>query len=325
LRLLVEKTDYESQIRAFAGRWLKRLPHGLTQEQLHDLGGYHWTIKVLEHSLNYVFGDVASCQPVFEQLLRHNLLLGSPDSLRTLFERPRGPRKSSNQLTLAAAMRCLKAFYGPNWLKLYDKCFQILRLEMVFNEVTMFVANKSLSNLGHLLALGHNVCRRLERSCWTAAVCPVRARDHTLLEGVHDDRGRRFGGIRAERRAEQLLLASLLSLSHNAAGFSNRQFRRAHATLSGSPVLKTSQANYRLRKYCAHGLIEPVGQTGRRYQLTEKGVRAAAVLVKVFGRLLRPVEDAICEGLRRFTHTVRPEPLDAALEKVYAALGLITA
>lgn len=234
----------------------------------------------------------------------------------------RGPRNSSNKLTLAAAWRCLKAFYGPNWLKLYDKCCQILRFEMVFNDVTMFVANKSLSNLGHLLALGHNVCRRLERSCWTAAVCPVRARDHTLLEGVDDDHGRRFGGMRAERRAEQSLLATLLALTHTAAGFSNRQFRRAHAAHSGRPGWKTSQANYRLRKYCAHGLIEPVGPTGRRYQLTAKGVRATAVLLKVFGELLAPVQSAICDGLRGFTQAVQPEPLDAALGQVYAALGL---
>ena len=325
LRALVAATDYENEIRAFAARWLAQLPHGLTAAQLEQLSGYHWTVLVLETSLNYVFAERACCQSVFEQLLRHNLLLGSPDSLRTLFEMSRRPRHSSNKLTLALPMRCLKAFYGPNWLKFYDKGGQILRFEMVFNDVTMFVANKSLSNLGHLLALGHNVCRRLERGCATAAACPVRVRDHTLLESVADNRGRRFGGIRAERRTEQLLLAALLWMGHHAAGFSNREFRRTHAAVSGSPGLKTSQASYRLRKYRAHGLVEPVGESGRRYQLSARGRRCVAILLKVFGQLLRPVEAAIRDGLVGWREAVSAEALDAALRKVYAALGLLPA
>ncbi len=283
LRDIVMQTDYEQEIRRFAGRWLKRLPHGLDQATLHHLGNYHWTIHVLECSLNYVFKDSSYCRPVFDQLLRHNLLLGSLQSIRTLFDLKRRPLTSSSQITTAEPMACIKAFWGPNWMKIYDKHYFILRFEIVINDVRMFVTNKSLSNARYLIALGHTVCRRLERSSLSAAHCPVRARVHTLLEGVSDDSGRRFGGIRAERRAEQALLVTLCQLSHTAAGFSNREFRRKHQEITGQPLLKTSQASYRLGKFRAHGLVEPVGKTGRFYQLqSRKGAMAQSGCGQVY-------------------------------------------
>jgi hypothetical protein len=325
LRDIVAQTDYEQEIRCFAGRWLKRLPHGLNQTTLHILGNYHWTIHVLECSLNYVFRDPSYCRPVFDQLLGHNLLLGSLESIRTLFDLKRRPVTSSNQITTAEPMACIKAFWGPNWMKIYDKHSFILRFEIVINDVTMFVTNKSLSNARHLMALGQNVCRRLERSSVSAAHCPVRARVHTLLEGVHDDSGRRFGGIRAERRAEQTLLVTLSHLSHTAAGFSNREFRHKHHEMTGQPLLKTSQASYRLRKFRAHGLVEPVGKTGRFYQLTDAGRRMLPFLIKVYQQLLSPGLHAIRHGLLSFKHNVQATPIDRALENLYQALGLVAA
>lgn len=325
LRHILAGTDYEHEIRRFAGRWLKRLPHGLDQKTLHDLGGYHWTVQVLECSLNYVFKDESYCRPVFEQLVRHNLLLGSPESIRTLFALKRRPRTSSNQITTADPMACVKAFWGPNWLKFYDKGGLILRFEIVINDVTMFVANKSLSNARHLVALGHNVCRRLERSAMSAAHCPVRARVHTLLEGVTDDSGRRFGGIRAERRAEQTLLATLFHLSHAAAGFSNREFRRKHQEISGNELLKTSQGSYRLRKLRAHGLVEPVGKSRRFYQLTDAGRRSIPVLLKVYQHLLSPALHALAYGIHSFNQDTPTDQLDQALSNLYRTLGLVPA
>jgi hypothetical protein len=324
LRQMVAQTDYESEIRQFAARWLKRLPHGIDQKSLHDLGGYYWTIQVLESCLNYVFKDETYCSPVFDQLLRHNLLLGTPESIRTLFGRRPRSLRTSNQITTSEPMACVKAFWGPNWVKFYDKQHRILRFEIVINDARMFVANKSLSNARYLVALGCNACRRLERSSMSAAHCPVRARVHTLLEGVKDDSGRPFGGIRAERRAEQALLVTLLNLSHTAAGFSNRQYRRKHHQITGEEPLKTSQGSYRLRKFRAHGLIEPVGKSGRTYQITEAGRRCASFVLKVHQRLLSPVQHALVHGLHSLSNPSSSDPLDEALEKVYAALGLIS-
>jgi hypothetical protein len=228
--------DLEPAVRRFGAYWLARLPHGLTAAQRDMLGDYYWYLQTVEVSHNFVFRTADECRPLFETLLRHNQLLGSPDSIRYLFGLTRGPRRpTSSQVTLGTPMGCFKAFYGSNWLKCYDKRGQILRFEVVVNLATDFVANKSLSNLQYLTRLGQNICRRLERTCLTAVSCPVSARAYkALVEPGTDAAGRRYPAIRPERAAQQALLATMLSLAHCAAGVSDSILARTSTHAGGT-------------------------------------------------------------------------------------------
>ncbi len=315
-------TDLEPAVRRCGAYWLARLPHGLTRPQLDRLGGYYWYLQTLEVSHNFVFRSAEECRPLFETLLRHNQLLGSPDSIRYLFGLTRGPRRpTSSQVTLGTPMGCFKAFYGSNWLKCYDKQGIILRFEVVVNLATDFVANKSLSNLQYLTRLGQNICRRLERTCLTAVSCPVSARAYkTLVEPGTDASGRRYPAIRPERAAQQALLATMFSLTHCATGFSNRELRAKHQEQHGVP-LKPSQASYRVRTFRAHGLIEPVGGR-RRYQLTRAGRPIVAFLVKLYRHILAPVVQAAVDGLHQFRNALADDPIADALHTLLLTLGI---
>ena len=315
-------TDLEPAVRRFGAYWLARLPHGLMPAQLALLGGYYWYLQTLEVSHNFVFRTADACRPLFETLLRHNQLLGSPDSVRYLFGLTRGPRRpTSSQVTLGTPMGCFKAFYGSNWLKCYDKQGFILRFELVVNLATDFVANKSLSNLPYLTRLGQNVCRRLERTCLTAVSCPVSTRAYkSLVEPGTDAAGRRYPAIRPERPVQQALLATLFSLAHCAAGFSNHELRAKHQEQHGVP-LKSSQASYRMRTLRAHGLIEPVGGR-RRYQLTRAGRPIVAFLVKLYRHLLAPVVQAATDGLHQFRSAIADDPIAEALHCLLVTLGI---
>jgi hypothetical protein len=315
-------TNLEPAVRRFGAYWLARLPHGLSLDQLEALGGYHLYIQTQEVSRNFVFRSPDDCRPLFETLLRHNQLLGSPDTLRYLFGMVRGPRRpTSSQVTLAKPMGCFKAFYGSNWLKCYDRQGFILRFEIVMNLVTDFVANKSLSNLHYLTRLGHNVCKRLERACLTAVSCPVSARAYkSLVEPGTDAAGRRYPAIRPERPAQQALLATMLSLAHCANGFSVRELRAKYQQQHGVP-LKTSQVSYRLRTFRAHGLVEPVGGR-RRYQLTRVGRPIVAFLVKLYSHLLAPIVQAARDGIHHFRTAVAADPIADALHSLLVALGI---
>ena len=315
-------SDWEPAVRRVGAYWLARLPHGLTAEQLALVGGYYWYLQTLEVSHNFVFRSPDACRPLFENLLRHNQLLGSPDSIRYLFGLSRGPRRpTSSQVTVGTPMGCFKAFYGSNWLKCYDKQGFILRFELVVNMATDFVANKSLSNLRYLTRLGQTVCRRLERTCLTAVSCPIRAGAyHSLVEPGTDADGRRYPAIRPERPAQQALLATLFSLAHCAAGFSNREFRSKHQEQHGVP-LNSSQAGYRIRIFRTHGLIEPVGGR-RRYQLTRAGRPIVAFLVKLYRHLLTPVIEAATDGIREFRSAIAADPIAEALHSLLVTLGI---
>ena len=321
LRELAE-ADLEPAVRRFAAYWIARLPHGLTAAQLETLGGYYWYLQVLEVSRNFVFRSVDQCRPVFQTLLLHNQLLGSPDTIRYLFGMTRGPRRpTSSQLTLGTPMGCFKAFYGSNWLKCYDKQGFILRFELVMNMATDFVATKSLSNLRYLTQLGQNVCKRLERTCLTAVSCPISARAYkSLVEPGTDACGRRYPAIRPERPAQQALLATIFSLTHCAAGFSNRELRTKHQEQHGVP-LKPSQASYRMRVLRAHGLIEPVGGR-RRHQLTRAGRPIVAFLLKVYRKLMAPVIEAAVDGVHHFRAAIAADPIADALHALLIALGI---
>ena len=318
----VAEADLEPAVRRFGAYWLARLPHGLTPAQRETLSGYYWYLQTLEVSRNFVFRSADQCRPLFETLLRHNQLLGSPDTIRYLFGMTRGPRRpTSSQVTLGLPRGCFKAFYGSNWLKCYDKQGFILRFELVVNLATDFVANKSLSNLPYLTRLGQHVCRRLERACLTAVSCPVRARAFkSLVEPGTDASGRRYPAIRPERPAQQVLLATLSSLAHCASGFSNRELRAKHVEQHGVP-LKSSQVSYRLRTLRAHGLVEPVGER-RRYQLTRAGRPMVAFLVKLYQHLLAPVVHAITDGLHHFRTAIAVDPLGEALHALLVVLGI---
>jgi hypothetical protein len=321
LRELAE-VDLEPAVRRFAAYWMRRLPHGLTAAQFDMVGGYYWYLQVLEVSRNFVFRSAAQLRPLFETLLLHNQLLGSPDTIRYLFARTRGPRRpTSSQVTLGTPLGCFKAFYGSNWLKCYDKHGFILRFELVVNLATDFVASKSLSNLRYLTLLGQNVCKRLERTCLTAVSCPVSARAYkSLVEPGTDACGRRYPAIRPERPAQQALLATIFSLTHCAAGFSNRELRAKHQQQHGVP-LKPSQASYRMRVLRAHGLIEPVGGR-RRHQLTRAGRPVVAFLVKLYRQLMAPVVQAAVDGLHYFRTAIAADPIADALHALLTALGI---
>jgi hypothetical protein len=315
-------TDLEPAVRRFGAYWLARLPHGLTAAQLALLGGYYWYLQVLEVSHNFVFRSPDECRPMFETLLLHNQLLGSPDTIRYLFGLTRRSRRpTSSQGTLGTPMGCFKAFYGSNWLKCYDKQGFILRFELVINLATDFVANKSLSNLHALTRLGQSVCKRLERTCLTAVSCPVSTRAFkSLVEpGTHAS-GRRYPAIRPERPVQQALLATIFSLAHCATGFSNRELRAKQQEQHGVP-LNSSQASYRLRTLRAHGLIEPVGGR-RRYHLTRTGRPIVAFLVKLYRHLLAPVIQAATDGIHQFRTGVVDDPIAAALHSLLITLGI---
>jgi hypothetical protein len=315
-------TDLEPAVRRFAAYWLARLPHGLTAAHLALLGSYYWYLQVLEVSHNFVFRSADECQPLFETLLRHNQLLGSPDTIRYLFNMSRRSRRpTSSQVTMGLPMGCFKAFYGSNWLKCYDKLGFILRFELVINLATDFVATKSLSNLHTLTRLGQEVCTRLERTCLTAVSCPVNARAYkSLVEPGTDASGRRYPAIRPERLGQQALLATIFSLAHCAEGFSNREFRSRHQEQHGVP-LKSSQASYRLRLFRSHGLIEPVGER-RRYQLTPAGRPIVAFLVKLYRHLLAPVVQAATDGIHQFRTAIVHDPIADALHALLITLGI---
>jgi len=321
LRTLAE-TDREPAVRRFAAYWLARLPHSLTAADRALVGDYYWYLQVLEISHNFVFHSVDECRPLFETLLRHNQLLGSPDTIRYLFDRSRGPRRpTSSQVTLGTPMGCFKAFYGSNWLKCYDKLGFILRFELVINLATDFVANKSLSNLHTLTRLGQDVCTRLERTCLTAVSCPVNARAYkSLVEPGTDASGRRYPAIRPEHLGQQALLATIFSLGHCADGFSNQEFRSRHQEQHGVP-LKSSQASYRLRLFRSHGLIEPVGRH-RRYHLTAAGRPIVAFLIKLHRHLVAPVVQAATDGLHQFHTAIAADPIDDALHALLITLGI---
>lgn len=323
LRKLIVQTDVEAEVRKFADHWVRRLPNGLTVKQIDFVGGYYWYMHTVEASLNYVFKDRDSCKPVYETLLRHNLLIGTPETIKCIFDMKRLPRRNgSSQITVSEIKGCFKSFYGSNWVKCYDKHGYIIRFETVINNATEFAASKSLSNLHYLVRVGQNASRRLQRTCITAVCSAVSAQGHkSLVETVEDAQGRRVSGIRADRPAQQVLLACLLSLQHSAKGFSNKEFRQTHQRQTGE-MLKPSQATYHLRKFAGHKMIERVGNL-RRYRLTQFGRRAAAFLVKLYRHVFAPVINAAKDGVHVFKDSVADDPISLSIFNLLSVMGIV--
>jgi hypothetical protein len=323
LRNLIDEIDIEAEIRRFGDHWVRRLPNGLSDKQIDFAGGYYWYMQTVEASLNYVFKDKDHCSPIYENLLRHNLLIGTPETIRYLFDMKRRPRRTgSSQITVSEVKGCFKAFYGSNWLKCYDKHGYIIRFETVINNAVEFVASKSLSNLRYLVQVGQNASRRLQRTVLTSVCCPISAQGHkSLVETVKDAEGHRVSAIRPEHPAQQALLAALLCLQHSAKGFNNKEFRAVHQRQTGE-MLKPSQVTYQFRKFIGHHLIERVGNL-RRYRLTQFGRRAAAFVVKLYRHIFSPVIDAAKHGAYVFKDSFSDDPMSVAIFNLFSVMGIV--
>lgn len=287
------------QVRAFFARHQAELPSPLTAAD--RAAGYDYALSMIQVEVadTRVFDRPIRGRQYFESLITEQLALSRPKSLSLLVDRritTATPGDFRTEVVTPFTLPTLRFRYKHTDIKQYLKEGRALRTETTFNDSYDFAIGRAIANLSTLRERGDEINARLlevERGTEEARLAGPELRD--LVMPQRRD-GRRVAALRLGDPRVMALLAALVALAHQAAGFQNAQLRRIVAALLAQSAQEYSRARmtYDLERLRGHGLIERVPRT-HRYRLTAVGLRLAAACTKLADRVLDPAV-ARCAG-----------------------------
>jgi hypothetical protein len=297
-------------------RWARRVNPLMNASWLGD-ADYYWVIDQAEYSTDVLFRDRATLAELYPRLLDHALLKFSAQDILTFLGRRQHTNFDGEVLTDCKKDRLpgarIKHRMKNNWLKMYDKFGQILRIETVINQPREFRVrrrrlrrgrrqmvwcpmNKGVANFYQYHAQARaanerylNALSVVDGPCATAKqldrVCRP-AKFHT----------RRRRGLNLLHPEEQRLFRAILRGDWRLHGFRNRDLI---GELYGTQSVAPDERRRRSLRVCrqlqllrAHKLIAKVPHTNR-YRVTEAGdaLLWSAVFVRVdrFPKVLKAV------------------------------------
>lgn len=256
---------------------------------------YNWVIDQAEYATDILFRDQASLQTLYARLLDHATLhFGAKEVLTFLGKKLRsnfqGEVMTECQKQRHPGAR-VKHRVGGNWLKMYDKFAQVLRIEVVINRPYMFRAlrwgtrqgqrhfgwfplAKKVASLPRYAEISRQAAGRYLDAL--AVVEDPEVSEKLLDQACHKAtfRGQCRRALNPLSREDQKLFQAVLAGDQALRGFANRDIAdRLDITLSPDPRLRRRQSakiSRLLQLLRAHGFIKKIGRT-RRYRATDKG------------------------------------------------------
>jgi hypothetical protein len=278
---------------------------------------YYWVIDQAEYSTDVLFHDRPALSDLYPRLLDHACLHFSAQDILTFLGRRLHPRFDGEVLTDCKKDRWpgarVKHRVKNNWLKMYDKFGQVLRIETVINNPREFKVrrwrqrqgrsqlvwcpmNKGVANFYHY----HKVARAAnDRYLNALAIVDRPQTSAKILDRVNQPARlgpRRRRGLNVLRVQEQQLFRAVLRGEHHINGFRNRDVQALLFAPRVQDVAeqrrRTAHVSRLLHLLRAHGLIAKIPRT-HRYRVTAKGeaLMSAAIYAryKVFPKELQGV------------------------------------
>jgi hypothetical protein len=274
-------------------RWAQQFNPLLGQPWLGDRG-YYWVIDQAEYSTDVLFRSRAHLAALYPRLLDHATLQFSAQDILTFLGRRLHPCFDGEVLTDCKKDRLpgarVKHRVKNNWLKMYDKFGQILRIETVINQPREFKVrrcrlrhgkrqmvwcpmNKGVANFYHYYAVARAANQR-----YLDALAVVDRPDTTRRQLDRASEPTRFH--RRRRRAlnllcdgEQRLFLAVLQGQHRLHGFRNTDVARyldPRPRTTAGQRRQTARISRQLQLLRAHGLIAKIPHS-YRYRVTAHG------------------------------------------------------
>jgi hypothetical protein len=279
---------------AILKRWAWQINPLLGQSWLRP-GKYYWVIDQAEYSTDVLFRDRSALAELYPRLLDHALLHFSAQDILTFLGRKLHSRFDGEVLTDCKKDRLpgarIKHRVKNNWLKMYDKFGQILRIETVINQPREFKVrrhcvrrgqhkmhwcpmNKSVANFYHYQHVAHAANQRYLDALAVVVLPTATAKQADRLSEPIRYRGRTRRGLNVLRDREQRLFRAVLNGHHRLLGLRNRDVATAlYGSTPSSPLeqrQRTARVSRQLQLLRAHGLIRKVPRS-QRYHVTQRG------------------------------------------------------
>jgi hypothetical protein len=286
-------------------RWARLVNPLLGQPWLRGFNKYYWVIDQAEYSTDVLFRRREDLQALYPRLVDHTLLHFSADDILRFLGRRLHPRFDGEVLTLGKKHRWpgsrVKHRMKNNWLKMYDKFGQILRIETVINQPREFrvrrrctrkgisqmawlAMNKGVANFYryHEVALASN--QRYLDALAVVDAPPVSERQLDRLSQPVSYHGRRRRGLNLMHMDEHKLFQAILRGEHRLNGFRNRDILNVlhpqTTRCAQERRRRVHRVSRQLQLLRAHGLITKVPRS-HRYQISQKGEAIMTVAIRV--------------------------------------------
>lgn len=274
-------------------RWAQRFNPLLRQSWLGGRG-YYWVIDQAEYSTDVLFRSRNDLAALYPRLLDHATLQFSAQDILAFLGRRLHPCFDGEVLTDCKKDRLpgarVKHRVKNNWLKMYDKFGQILRIETVINQPREFKVrrrrtragkrqmvwcpmNKGVANFYHYHAVARAANQRyLDALAVVDRPNSTRRQLNRACEPVRHHH-RRHRGLNLLRADEQQLFRAVLQGSHRLHGFRNADIVRYVDPKPRDPAARrrrTVRVSRQLQLLRAHGLIAKIPHS-YRYRVTPNG------------------------------------------------------
>jgi hypothetical protein len=297
-------------------RWARQVNPLLDEAWLQGQG-YYWVLDQAEYSTDVLFRSRQDLAELYPHLLDRACLHFSAQDILTFLGRRLHPRFDGEVLTDCKKDRWpgarIKHRVKNNWLKMYDKFGQILRIETVINNPREFKVRRRVERQGRSQMAWcpmnkgvanfyryHEVARAAnDRYLNALAVVDRPQASVKVLDRVSKPARlgpRRRRGLNVLRLEEQKLFRAVLRGEHHVNGFRNRDVQAVWFPARARDVAerrrRTAHVSRLLHLLRAHGLIAKIPRS-HRYRVTAKGeaLMNAAIYAryKVFPKELQDV------------------------------------
>lgn len=265
---------------------------------------YYWVTDQAEFATDVLFKSREHLQPLYRRLLEQATLVFSAEDILGFLG-----KKLPGNLLAEVNTDCkkrqqgyrVKHRYAGNWLKMYDKFGQVLRIEMVINQPRCFKVcrwgtkkgqrvrdwfnlTKSVSFLGRYAEVSRQATHRYLDALAVVEDPRVSAKVLDRACNPVSFQGRRRRAINPLCKEDQQLFFAVLRGEHIQRGF----YARDVAKHLGMGQAKDAQEKRRrsgrvgrlLQLLRAHGLIQKLNKT-RRYRVTERGFAFMSAAVHI--------------------------------------------
>jgi hypothetical protein len=275
-------------------RWARQVNPLLGQSWL-GKADYYWVIDQAEYSTDVLFDSKARLAELYPRLLHHALLHFSAQDILTFLGRRLHPRFDGEVLTDCKTDRLpgarIKHRVKNNWLKMYDKFGQVLRIETVINQPREFKVrrcrlrrgtrqmvwcpmNKGVANFYHYHAVARAANQRYLDALAVVDVPCATAQQAERVSAPVRFHGRRRRALNLLRSQEQRLFFAVLQGESRLHGFQNRDVAKflfpQPAATRAQQYRRTAHVSRLLQLLRGHGLIAKIPHS-HRYRVTAKG------------------------------------------------------
>jgi hypothetical protein len=263
-----------------------------------------WYVDQAEFATDLLFKSSAALTGLYQKLLQFATVTFTPKDILGFLGRKWDRRFDGEVQTEVKTDRLLgtriKHRMTKNWLKMYDKFGQILRVETVINRPKEFSVyrmrhhrdgstsqgwfpmNKDVSSLVHYQEQAL-ACNRRYLDALAVVDDPAPAyQELRQLTEAKVVAGRSLAGFNPARREDVQLFAAVLDGDHIARGFRNRDVRTAlfGADTKDSPRCSAAVGRL-LKRLHARQLIAKIPRT-RRWRVTERGRHLLSLAAQLY-------------------------------------------